>query len=135
MMWDEANPTLRITWINLKRHEPDQGSGMNLVENIFAPIPDNRKDELIEAILQASNFRIERIVSQGHCSPEGFWYDQNENEWVILLKGSAGLRFDDKEELVVLHPGDYIQIPRHLKHRVEWTDADQETVWLAVHYK
>jgi cupin 2 domain-containing protein len=101
--------------------------------NIFSDIPENQKAELIETVLQTSNFRMERIVSQGHCSPEGFWYDQDENEWVILLKGSAGIRFEEKEELIVLHPGDYIQIPRHLKHRVEWTD--EETVWLAVHYK
>jgi cupin 2 domain-containing protein len=105
------------------------------MKNLFADVPESLKDELIETILQASNFRIERIVSQGHCSPEGFWYDQSENEWVILLKGSAGIRFEEKEELIVLHPGDHIQIPRHLKHRVEWTDNAHETVWLAVHYK
>jgi cupin 2 domain-containing protein len=105
------------------------------MKNLFADFPENLKDELIEIILQTSSFRMERIISQGHCSPEGFWYDQNENEWVILLKGSAGLRFDDKEELVVLHPGDYLHIDRHQRHRVEWTDPGQETVWLAVYYK
>ena len=105
------------------------------MKNLFADIPENLKNELIETVLHASNFRMERIVSQGHCSPEGFWYNQDENEWVILLKGSAGICFEGKEELIVLYPGDYIQIPQHLKHRVEWTDADQETVWLAVHYK
>ena len=78
---------------------------------------------------------MERIVSRGHASPDGFWYDQDENEWVIVLQGSAGLRFEGKEELLVLHTGDYILIPRHCKHRVEWTDTDCETVWLAVHYK
>ena len=105
------------------------------MKNLFADIPENLKNELIETILQTPGFRIERIVSQGHCSPEGFWYDQNEKEWVILLQGSAGLRFDDKEELVVLYPGDYLHIDRHQRHRVEWTDPEQETIWLAVHYK
>lgn len=105
------------------------------MKNLFADIPENLKDELIEIIIHTSSFRMERIVYQGHCSPGGFWYDQNENEWVILLKGSAGLRFDDKEELVVLHPGDYLHIDRYQRHRVEWTDPGQETVWLAVYYK
>ena len=105
------------------------------MKNLFADIPENLKNELIEIILHTSSFRMERIVSQGHCSPGGFWYDQNENEWVILLKGSAGLRFDDQEELVVLHPGDYLHIDRYQRHRVEWTDPGQETVWLAVYYK
>lgn len=106
---------------------------MNPVENIFS-IPDNQKDELIEAILQASGFRIERIVSRGQASPDGFWYDQADNEWVILLKGNAGLRFEGREDILVLKPGDHILIDRRQRHRVEWTHPDQETVWLAVHY-
>jgi len=105
------------------------------IKNILVGFPENLKDEFVDTLLQTPDLRIERIVSQGHCSPEGFWYDQDENEWVILLKGSAGLRFGDKEELLVLHSGDYINIPRHHKHRVAWTDADQETVWLAIYYK
>ncbi len=108
---------------------------MNPAENIFAEIPDNLKDELIEAILQTPGLRIERIVSHGQSSPEGFWYDQEDNEWVILITGSAKLRFEGQEDLLVLKPGDYIRIDRHQRHRVEWTDPDKETVWLAVHYK
>ena len=108
---------------------------MNPVENIFADIPDHRKDELIEAILQTPGLRIERIVSLGQSSPEGFWYDQDDNEWVILLKGSAGLLFEGQEDVLALKPGDYIRIDRHQRHRVEWTDPDKETVWLAIHYK
>lgn len=108
---------------------------MNPVENIFADMPDNRKNELIEAILQTPGLRIERIVSRSQSSPEGFWYDQADNEWVILLKGSAGLRFEGRENVLALKPGDYIRIDRHQRHRVEWTDPDQETVWLAIHYK
>ena len=105
------------------------------MKNLFADIPENMNDELLETLLQTPGFRIERIVSRGHASPKDFWYDQEENEWVILLQGSAGLSFAGKEELVVLHPGDYVRIPKHFKHRVEWTDPDKKTVWLAVYYK
>lgn len=104
-------------------------------KNIFGDIPTQLQDELLEEILTGNSFRAERIVSRGHSSPEGFWYDQDENEWVILLQGSAGLRLDGKEEPVVLRPGDYVRIPQHLRHRVEWTDPGKETVWLAVYYK
>ena len=104
------------------------------MKNIFADIPEHPRDELIETILQTSGFRMERIVSHGHGSPAGFWYDQDENEWVILLKGSAGLRYEGREDTIVLYPGDYLHIDRHQRHRVEWTAPDQETIWLAVHY-
>ena len=104
------------------------------VGNIFANTPDRIPDEWFEDILKAETVRIERIVSQGHSSPKGFWYDQDTNEWVILLKGSAGLAFETEDEPLVLSPGDYIDIPAHVKHRVEWTDPEEETIWLAVHY-
>jgi cupin 2 domain-containing protein len=104
------------------------------MKNLFANIPENLKDELIETILQTPSFRVARIVSQGHCSPKGFWYDQNDNELVILLKGSAGLHFEGKDDVYVLSPGDYLNIDRHQRHRVEFTDPEQETIWLAVHY-
>lgn len=104
-------------------------------KNIFSNIPAILPNESFEEILTGSTFRMERIVSRGHASDEGFWYDQEENEWVILLQGSARLRFKGREEPVVLQPGDYIQIPQHSRHRVEWTDPACETVWLAVHYK
>ena len=102
---------------------------------LFADISDDLKDELIETNLQTSNFRIERIVSHGHYSTEGFWYDQSDNELVILLKGNAVLRFENQSQLIKMNPGDYLHIDRHQRHRVEWTDPQQETVWLAVHYK
>jgi cupin 2 domain-containing protein len=108
---------------------------MNPVENIFAIIPGAQKGELVETILQKPGLRIERIVSDGQSSPEGFWYDQDDNEWVFLLTGSAGLLFEGREDILVMKPGDYIHIGPHQRHRVEWTDRDQKTVWLAVHYK
>jgi cupin 2 domain-containing protein len=111
------------------------GNKMNPVENIFADMPDSQKDEQIEVILQVPGLRIERIVSSGQSSPDGFWYDQDDNEWVLLLKGSAGLRFEGREDILALKPGDHIRIDRHQKHRVEWTHPDQETVWLAVHFQ
>lgn len=108
---------------------------MNMGKNLFADIPENLRDELVETILQTSSFRIERIVSRGHCSPDGFWYDQDEYEWIILLKGSAILRSEDQSENIIMNPGSYIDIEKHRRHRVEWTDPGQETIWLAIHYQ
>jgi len=102
--------------------------------DLFADVSDDLKDELIETILQTSNFRIERIVSHGHCSMDGFWYDQSGNELVILLKGSATLRFENQSQIIEMNPGDYLHIEKHVKHRVEWTNPEQETIWLNVHY-
>ena len=104
--------------------------------NIYQNIPRDLPEELVEIIAETGTdkFRIERIVSKGHSSPPGFWYDQEDNEYVILLKGKAGLAFEGQKDLTIIRPGDYINIPTHLKHRVEWTDPDDDTVWLAVYY-
>ncbi len=107
---------------------------MNDIKNIFENIPDHFPEELFHEILETKNIKVERIVSRGHSSEDNDWYDQEENEWVILLKGSAGLLFEGDEKAVVLRPGDYINIPSHTKHRVEWTDPELVTVWLAIHY-
>ena len=103
-------------------------------KDLFANIPDDLKDELIETILQTSNFRIERIVSRGHSSQEDFWYDQNDNELVILFKGSAVLRFENHDQPIKMNLGDYLHIEKHVRHRVEWTNPERETIWLAIHY-
>jgi len=103
-------------------------------KNLFADIPDELKDELVETILQTSNFRIERIVSQGHSSSDGFWYDQSDNELVMLLKGSATLRFENQSQLIKMNSGDYLHIEKHVRHRVESTNPEQETIWLAVFF-
>ncbi len=102
------------------------------IRNIFAEISGPLPEELCSTLLQAANVRIERIVSYGQASPEGFWYDQDQHEWVIVLRGAARLRFEDR--LVEMGPGNYINIPAHRKHRVEWTASEEPTVWLAVHY-
>jgi cupin 2 domain-containing protein len=105
----------------------------NSSANLFANFPSALPEELIETLLQSATIHIERIVSQGHASPKEFWYDQPENEWVVVLRGAARLRFEDK--VIELKPGDYVDIPAHKRHRVEWTMPEEATVWLAVHYQ
>jgi cupin 2 domain-containing protein len=100
--------------------------------NLFAHISDDRSCESVETLVATSATRIERIISRGHASPEGFWYDQEQSEFVVLLKGSARLRFED--ELVEMKDGDSINIPAHRRHRVEWTTPDEPTIWLAIFY-
>ena len=101
--------------------------------NLFANIPGDLPEELIDILLEREGLRIERIVSSGHASPPDFWYDQATDEWVVLLSGSAGLSFEDSPDEVVLNPGDYLFIAAHRRHRVEWTNPDGDTVWLALH--
>jgi cupin 2 domain-containing protein len=76
---------------------------------------------------------IEKIISKGQKSPNSDWYDQKKNEWVMILRGKAVLSFEDQTS-VQLNEGDFINIPAHKKHRVTWTDPDNETIWLAIHY-
>jgi cupin 2 domain-containing protein len=104
------------------------------VTNLFAPIPSEITAEIFQVLLSTAHFRLERIVSPGQATPPGEWYDQDTHEWVALLTGSAGLRFEDEPEPHVLAPGDYLLIPAHRRHRVEWTDPARPTVWLALHY-
>ena len=98
--------------------------------DLFADLPATLPQERVDAILARSKVRIERIVSHGHASPAGFWYDQAEHEFVVLLRGAACVRFDD--ETVELRPGSCLDIPAHRRHRVEWTTPDEPTIWLAV---
>ncbi|MGH8127365.1 MAG: cupin domain-containing protein [Gammaproteobacteria bacterium] len=90
--------------------------------------------EVFEELVKSEHVRVERILSKGHASPEFGWYDQDENEWVIVLQGGGRLTFEDGTE-VELSAGDYINLPAHKKHRVTRTDPEQVTVWLAVFYK
>ena len=102
--------------------------------NLFSPLPDARAAEIVDRLFARPGLRIERIVSCGQASPPGFWYDQPEGEWVLLLQGAALLRFADEAEPRRLMPGDFIEIAPHRRHRVEWTDPDQPTLWLAAFY-
>ena len=101
-------------------------------DNLFAELPSMLPEELIEKLIDTPNVRIERIVSTGHASPPGFWYDQSENEWVVVLRGEAILEF--VEETRMMRPGDYVFIPAHCKHRIIGTSVDEPTVWLAVFF-
>ena len=103
--------------------------------NLFSQIPDSMDDETYEPLLKTDHIRLERIISAGQSTPHGEWYDQEMDEWVILLKGSAGLLFEGETEVFVMNPGDYVSIPAHRRHRVEWTDAKEKTIWLALHYR
>ena len=105
-----------------------------MIKNMFADIPNDLKEEVFETLLDSPDLKLERIISRAHRTPEGQWYDQERNEWVILLQGSAGLLFTDEEQPHTLMPGDYVLIPAHKKHRVEWTNATTETIWLALHF-
>jgi cupin 2 domain-containing protein len=104
------------------------------IGNLFAGIPGEGVGEWTETLASGPGVRIERIVSRGQASPEGFWYDQDEHEWVVVLSGRAGLRFEGDDDDVVLGPGDHVDIPAHRRHRVQWTSPDESTVWLAVFY-
>jgi len=105
------------------------------VSNLFAPLAPEITEEIFQVLLSTAHFRLERIVSPGQASPPGEWCDQDTHEWVALLTGGAGLRFEDEPEPRVLSPGDYLLIPAHRRHRVEWTDPEAPTVWLALHYR
>lgn len=102
--------------------------------NLFTDLPTTLPEELVEVLAKKHHVRIERIVSTGHASPEGFWYDQDEAEWVVVLKGTAELAFEDGKSVQMM-PGDHVLIPAHRKHRVEWTTPEEPTVWLAVFWK
>ena len=104
------------------------------VKNIFGPVPAKLPEELIEVLAESDAIRIERIISQGHASPKDFWYDQETDEFVMVLNGRAQLLFEGDHAPVSLAAGDYVIIPAHCRHRVESTDPEEDTVWLAVHY-
>ena len=103
--------------------------------NLLGQIPTTLPEELFQILASGAGMRIERIVSKGHASPPGYWYDQTENEWVMVVKGEAKLRFEKDNRIVHLMAGDYVNIDAHERHRVEWTREDEETVWLAVFYQ
>jgi cupin 2 domain-containing protein len=102
--------------------------------HLYQNIPGDLPQEMSECLARGAGMKIERIVSKGHRSEPDFWYDQPENEWVLVLKGEATLRFQEGNRLVRLTEGMYVNIAAHEKHRVEWTREEVETVWLAVFY-
>jgi len=104
------------------------------VQNMFAGVPGKLPEEQFEELIRGGQFRLERITSTGHVTPVGQWYDQDEDEWVLVLCGSAQLQFDGEAEPVTLGPGDFVPIPARCRHRVQWTDPSEPTVWLALHF-
>ena len=106
-----------------------------VIRNLFEPTRSPSGDEHCDELARGREFQLERIVSRGHVTPPGHWYDQSRDEWVVLLSGSARLRFEDDAEAVAMRPGDWVRIAAHRRHRVEETDADVPSVWLALHYE
>jgi len=101
--------------------------------NLFSAIRSDAPDEEIRELLMLPGARIERIVSTGQSSPEGFWYDQDFAEWVVLLVGAARVSVEGEDAPRLLGAGDYLFIPAHTRHRVDWTDPADTTIWLAIH--
>ncbi len=104
------------------------------IHNILEKLPAAIQSECFETIAESSAVRIERIVSCGQATPDGEWYDQEQDEWVLLLAGGAELLFDNESTARRLSPGDHLLIPAGYRHRVSWTDPAVATVWLAVHF-
>ena len=102
------------------------------IKNLFADLGHAKDGEAFLTLFETGNTKIERIVSRAHASPAGFWYDQEQDEWLVVLRGIATLEFADGAQLQ-LQQGDYLTIPRHVKHRVARTN--DETIWLAVHLR
>ena len=120
---DTASKLVRV------RHARDHTPMKNLLKNIPKDLPT----ELFETLVQTDNIHIQRIVSKGHTSPQEGWYDQQQNEWVLVLKGATRLEFEDGSE-VSMGAGDCLEIAAHVKHRVVWTEPAVETVWLGIFY-
>lgn len=102
--------------------------------NLSDNIPSKLTKELFQTLAESGSIRIERIVSDGHVTPPGEWYDQGWDEWVLLVSGGATLLFDDSSVPMILKPGDHVMIPAGYRHRVEQTNPLQKTIWLAVHF-
>jgi len=103
--------------------------------NLFAGLPASPEAvERLETLLTNPGLRIDRVISTGQASPPGFWYEQDDAEWVLLVSGEALLRFEDEAEARRLHPGDWLHIRPKRRHRVDWTAENALTIWLAVHH-
>ena len=101
--------------------------------NLFTPTTDaDSGGETFHTLLESPHARLEQIVSRGQASPPNFWYDQEEEEWVLLLRGEATLEFADGR-LVELTAGSHLTIPKHVRHRVHRTSED--AIWLALFLK
>src|SRR5207237_8244588 len=102
------------------------------VRNLLMDFKESNYEEEVDILAETGSLRIERIISTGQSTPEGDWYELEQNEWVMVVKGAARLRFE--EQTIEMKPGDFITIPAYKQHRVEWTTPFEPTIWLAVHY-
>jgi cupin 2 domain-containing protein len=103
--------------------------------NLFDDLPQTLPEEMTDLLVRSKSVRIERIVSTGQKSPDPFWYDQDENEWVAVLCGEAILRFENEPHARLMKAGDHVLIAAHCRHRVEYTSSEEPTVWLAVFFQ
>ena len=103
------------------------------MSNLF-DFPSSLPEELTDILVKADSFRLERIISHGHSTPAGKWYDQDENEWVVILQGEARLLFEGSDSPLEMKRGDSVHIPAHRRHRVESTTPGEPTLWLALFY-
>ncbi len=101
------------------------------MKNLLRALPEDIPEEIFTEIVATDRIRIERIISNGHATEPGRWYNQESNEWVLVLSGSGTIEYESGE-LVELKVGDHLLLPRGVKHRVARTDAP--TIWLAVHF-
>jgi cupin 2 domain-containing protein len=106
-----------------------------MISNLLSNLPTERSKEVFETLVESEQVRIVRIVSRGHSTPKNEWCDQQEHEWVLLLKGAATLLFEKDHRVLEIKAGDHVNIPAHERHRVAWTVPGQETIWLAVFYQ
>lgn len=102
--------------------------------NIYELSGSGQESEKFDQLLSKGGVEIERIVSHAHSTPEGEWYDQSWDEWVLVISGQAGILLADSPELTILNTGDSLFFPAHCRHRVEWTSLEEPTIWLAVHF-
>jgi len=101
--------------------------------DLFADLTTTLGEERFDTLLQRSNTRLVRIVSGGQTTPENDWYDQDDDEWFVVLRGAARVRIEGEAAARELGPGAWLLLPAHCRHRVDWTDPSTPTVWLALH--
>ncbi len=107
-------------------------AAMTRVTNLLRELPNAASEEVFESLLQRPGLKLERIISLGQITPEGAWYDQDQDEWVMVLAGAARLEVEGEGETDLV-PGDALLLPAHCRHRVSWTDPLRPTIWLALH--
>jgi cupin 2 domain-containing protein len=110
-------------------------SDLPMPTNLFSPLAELHDSEVSETLVETRSLKLERIVSTGQATPPGEWYDQNRDEWVTLLCGSATLQFEEPAQTISLVPGDWLLIPAHRRHRVEQTAKDSASIWIALHFE